>query len=368
MSKIGRKEVIRKIRPQNIVLPVIIGLLLVAYLIKKEFAGESFTELSFNTRSFLFLGLALCCMVFRDLGYMIRIRILTENDLTWKKAFRVIMLWEFTSAISPSTIGGTAVAVVFIHKEGLKVGRSSSVVLLTSFLDELYFVLMFPLLLLLISKERLFMQHSILSDKALYINELFLFAFIGYTIKLIWVILVGYGLFFNPRGLKKLIVKIFSMPILRRWHEQAINAGDDIIKSSMHFKEKNAFFWIKASLATFLSWTSRYLVANAILIAFFAVKEHILIFARQLVMFIMMIISPTPGGSGIAEFLFSRYLSDFVPVSPGNIGATALAIALMWRAVTYYPYLIAGTIIAPGWINKNFFRNRYNKKVKGEES
>lgn len=368
MAKLGKKEVIRRIRPRNIVLPVIIGLLLVAYLIKKEFAGESFTELSFSTNSYIFLGLAICCMIFRDLGYMIRIRILTENDLTWKQAFRVIMLWEFTSAISPSTIGGTAVAVVFIHKEGLKVGRSSSVVLLTSFLDELYFVLMFPLLLLLISGEKLFMQHSILMDKVWYMNELFLFAIIGYSIKLLWVILVGYGLFFNPKGLKRIIVKIFSLPLLRRWHESAVNAGDDIIKSSIHFKEKNAFFWIKASLATFLSWTSRYLVANAILLAFFAVGEHFLIFARQLVMFIMMIISPTPGGSGIAEFLFSRYLSDFVTVSPENIAATALAIALMWRAITYYPYLIFGAIIAPGWVNRKFFRNKDNKKVKNQES
>ena len=363
MAKLQSKEVVRRIRPRNIIVPVIIGLLLVAYLIKKEFSGDSFTELIFTPKSFLFLGIALCCMIFRDLGYMIRIRILTENDLTWKKAFRVIMLWEFTSAISPSTIGGTAVAVVFIHKEGLKVGRASSVVLLTSFLDELYFVLMFPALLLLISGEKLFMQDSILSGKEWYTNELFLFAAIGYTIKLIWVILVGYGLFFNSRGLKALIVKIFRLPFLRRWHTAAVNAGDDIIESSRHFKEKGPFFWIKASLATLLSWSARYFVANAILLAFFEVREHFLIFARQLVMFIMMIISPTPGGSGIAEFLFSRYLSDFVPVSPENIAATALAVALMWRAISYYPYLIAGAIIAPGWINRNFFKKREDQKV-----
>lgn len=367
MTKLERKEVIRRVNPRNIVFPVVIGLLIVAFLIRKEFSGESFTELTFTSRSAIFLGIAACCMIFRDLGYMIRIRILTENDLTWKKAFRVIMLWEFTSAISPSTIGGTAVAVVFIHKEGLNVGHASSVVLLTSFLDELYFVLMFPILILLISGEKLFMQDTILYGRAWYANELFLFALIGYSIKLIWVLLVGYGIFFNPNGLKKLIVKIFKLPLLRRWQDAAIRAGDDIIKSSNHFKEKNAAFWIKAGLSTLLSWSARYWVANALLVAFFEVKEHFLIFARQLVMFIMMIISPTPGGSGIAEFLFSRYLSDFVPVSPENIGATALAIALMWRAISYYPYLIAGAIIAPGWINRNFIGKRSSKKVNKQQ-
>jgi uncharacterized protein (TIRG00374 family) len=363
MAQLEQKEVISRIRPRNIILPIVIGLVIVVYLFRKEFSQESLTQLSFTSKSFLFLGLALCCMIFRDLGYMIRIRILTENDLTWKKAFRVIMLWEFTSAISPSTIGGTAVAVVFLHKEGLSVGRASSVILLTSFLDELYFVIMFPVLLVLISGENLFMQDGILSGKAWYINELFLIAVIGYSIKLVWVILVGYGLFFNPKGIKTLIVKIFRLRILRRWREAAISAGDDIIISSNHIRKKKAAFWIKASLSTFLSWSARYWVANAILVAFFEVREHLLIFARQLVMFIMMIISPTPGGSGIAEFLFSRYLSDFVPVSPENIGATALAIALIWRAISYYPYLIAGAIIAPGWINRNFIISKGDKKV-----
>ncbi len=358
MARLKKKEVIRRIRPRNIILPVAIGLFIVVYLFQKDFSKEALVLLNFSTRTLFFLGLAVGCMIFRDLGYMMRIRVLTENDLNWKQAFRVIMLWEFTSAISPSTIGGTAVAVVFIHKEGVKVGRSSAVVLLTSFLDELYFVIMFPALLMLMGGEKLFMLDGILSDRPWYLNELFLFALAGYTIKLVWVILVGYGIFFNPERLRQLIIKIFKLPILKRWQEAAINAGDDIVKSSKHFQSKKLFFWIKAGLATVLSWSARYFVANAVLLAFFEVREHFLLFARQLVMFIMMILSPTPGGSGIAEVIFSRYLSDFIPVSQDHIASTALAIALIWRLISYYPYLFAGAIIAPGWINKNFIKKR----------
>ncbi|MEE4116876.1 MAG: lysylphosphatidylglycerol synthase transmembrane domain-containing protein [Marinilabiliaceae bacterium] len=358
MARLTRKEVVRRIRPRNIILPVAIGLIIVALLLRREYSQDALSNLSFERKSFFFLLIALGCMICRDLGYMIRIRILTDNDLTWKQAFRVIMLWEFTSSISPSTIGGTAVALVFIHKEGISVGRSSSVVLLTSFLDELYFVIMFPVLFIIIGGNNLFMQEGMLSGRQWFSNELFLIAIIGYIIKLIWVILVGYGLFLNPRGLRSLIIKIFKLPGLKRWHEAAVNAGDDIITSSKHISSKPFHFWIKAGLATFLSWTARYWVANAVLTAFFEVREHFLIFARQLVMFIMMIISPTPGGSGIAELIFSRYLSDFVPVDADHIAATALAIALIWRAISYYPYLIAGIIIAPGWIRKSFITKK----------
>lgn len=353
-----QKDVAKRIRPRRIILPVLIGLVLVLWFIIRKFETETLSVLTFNWRTVFYLGIAVCCMLGRDLGYIIRIRILTDNDLTWRKAFRVIMLWEFTSAISPSTVGGTAVAVVFTHKEGITVGRSAAVVLTTSFLDELYFVVMFPVLLVMLKGDNLFMNDSIMTGRPWFINELFLFAIIGYSIKLIWVLVVGYGIFINPAGLKTLVVRIFRLKFLKKWKEQSINAGDDIIASSHHFRTKGIRFWLKAGFTTFLAWSSRYWVANAILVAFFNVHDHFMIFARQLVMWIMMLISPTPGGSGIAELIFTRYLSDFIPVEPFLIDSTAMAIALMWRAVSYYPYLILGAIIAPGWISRNFISAR----------
>ena len=95
-------------------------------------------------------------MLFRDIGYILRLMILTDGEFTFRKALRVIMLWEFTSAITPSAIGGTSVAILYVNKEGLSVGRSSAVVMATSFLDELYFILMFPLLLFIVKPSTLF--------------------------------------------------------------------------------------------------------------------------------------------------------------------------------------------------------------------
>ena len=163
-------------------------------------------------------------MIGRDLGYMIRIRILTEKDLTWRQAFRVIMLWEFTSAITPSTVGGTAVAVVFIHKEGISVGRSTAVVLATSFLDELYFVIMLPLILLIVGGKILFTT-SLQGTGIAFLNNLIIVAIIGYAIILAWVTFVGYGLFFNPDKIRKTIIYLFRLPFLRRWKDSAVKAG-----------------------------------------------------------------------------------------------------------------------------------------------
>ncbi|NSW95023.1 MAG: flippase-like domain-containing protein, partial [Bacteroidales bacterium] len=173
---------------------------------------------------------------------------------------------------------------------------------------------------------------------------------------LLWVLLVGYGLFVNPVKIKNVILAIFRLPFLNKWKDQAEKAGDDIVESSRELKRQSWIFWLKAFIATFLSWTSRYWVVNALLVAFFTIDKHFLIFARQLVTWIMMIISPTPGGSGFAELILGRYISDALPVDLVHAGSIALAIAIIWRLISYYPYLIIGASIVPGWIQKKFVR------------
>lgn len=283
---------------------------------------------------------------------MARIRSLTDNELTWIQSFRIIMLWEFTSAITPSTVGGTAFAVIFLHKEGISTGRSTSVVLVTSFLDELYFVIMFPLLLIILGGKSLFITSQATGTTLM--NNLVFVAALGYLIILAWVLIVGYGLFFKPEAISNLIINVFRLPVIRRWRPAAIKAGDDIISSSKDLKNKGAGFWWRATYHTFISWTSRYLIVNAILLAFFSIGDHMLIFARQLVLWIIMIVSPSPGGSGFAEVILGSYISDLIPVDAVHARSISLTVAVIWRIITYYPFLIAGVFIVPSWIRRKF--------------
>lgn len=350
MSVEHRKH-LSKIKPSHMVYPISIGLGVVGYMIYKEFNPELLSYLSFNTKSILFLLLALLFMFGRDLGYIIRIRVLSDNKLSWLQAFRVIMLWEFTSAITPSAIGGTSFAIIYVHKEGISVGKSSSIVLLTSFFDELYFIIMFPLLVLLVGKDVLFDIATSSSGISL---GLLTITLIGYSLKLAYTILVFYGLFINPKGLKWLLLKVFRLKFLRKWYGGAVRTGDDIISGSAELKNRQIGFWAKAVASTFLSWSSRYMVVNAIILAFFSMSDHLLLFARQLVMWIMMLIMPTPGGSGFSEYLFQEYLSDFIPVDPAMKLGLAAMLALLWRFITYYPYLAIGAIIFPRWLRAKF--------------
>ncbi|MDE5418497.1 flippase-like domain-containing protein [Labilibaculum sp. DW002] len=347
----SQKKLLDGVRPSRIVYPIIIGFAAVVYLLIKEVDGNTLSLIDFSWYSLFWICIALVMMLIRDLGYMARLRILTDQTFSWRQAFRIIMLWEFTSAITPSAIGGTSVAILYLNKEGLKVGRSSAVVMSTSFLDELYFILMFPLLILFLDIHQLFMITS--PEHSLWLDSLLYFALGGYLVKMVYFIVLTYGLFWNPRGLKWLLLWIFKLPVLRKWKHGANKAGSDIIESSKELRRKPFLFWMKAFMATFWSWTARYWVVNVILLAFmfqgYSITEHIMIFARQLVMWIMMLVSPTPGGSGFSEWVFTKYLGEFLPSA-----GVAASMALLWRLISYYPYLFIGVYILPRWIKKHF--------------
>ena len=131
-----KKSPLGKIKLSNAIYPILIGLGVVGYMLWRDFDPAVFAGISFTWHTAFWLLMAVLFMFGRDLGYMIRIRVLSGDSLNWRQAFRVIMLWEFTSAITPSAVGGTSVAILYVHKEGISVGRSSAILILTSFLDE----------------------------------------------------------------------------------------------------------------------------------------------------------------------------------------------------------------------------------------
>lgn len=311
----------------------------------KETNGMQIKKTELTTGLVWWLFISLLAVIARDIGYMIRIRILTKKQLSWRQAFDSIMLWEFASAVTPSVVGGSGVAIFILNREGLSVGKSTAVVMVTALLDELFYILMVPLLLIFIGTSQLFpvdLQKEIFGIE---LNTQGLF-WAGYGFIVLLTLSISLAIFLFPRALKYLLLQIFRMPILRRWRYKVIQVGDDIITTSKEIKGEKVGYWLKAFLATFLSWTARYWVVNFLILGFGPVSNHVLLYARQLVMWVIMLISPTPGGAGVAELAFDGFLKDFTPIG------FAVALALVWRIFTYYPYLFVGAFILPRWLKK----------------
>jgi glycosyltransferase 2 family protein len=202
--QIDGQELIRKFHPGKIILPVIIGLSVVLYLVISNFDQKAYDQINWTGYTALWIGLALVMMAVRDLAYMYRIKVLSGNLITWRRSFPVIMLWEFASAVTPTMVGGTALAVFILNRENINMGRSIAVVLTTSFLDELFFVLAVPLVFILVGKANLFISlDPTLSADRLPKQEAYTFSS-GSATELFWPIRCWWlmPLFINPRAVK----------------------------------------------------------------------------------------------------------------------------------------------------------------------
>lgn len=331
--------------PGRIAIAILLGLSVATYQVVDSFDIKAFEAVEWTWYSTFWIIIAVIMMAMRDLAYMYRIRVLTDFQISWRNSFDTIMLWEFASAVTPSVVGGSGVAIYIVNKEGITIGRSTAVVMTSAMLDELFYILMVPIIILAAGYYDLF---PIQEDKLFlgYHLDTSIIFLIGYLFIVLLTSIISYAIFFRPRGFKWILLQVFKLPFLRKWRTSAAATGDEIIVTSKELKGKPKRFWIKSFGATFVSWTARYWVVNFIILAFLPVSDHLLVYGRQLVMWVVMLISPTPGGAGVAEIAFSSYLSDFIP-----IGLIA-ALALIWRLISYYPYLFIGAIILPKWIKK----------------
>lgn len=334
-------------------LPILIGVLVTGLLFYREFTPEVLSQLHFTWESGLCLLLAVLFIIGRDFGLTWRFRVLCGfKSLSWWQAFRTNMLCEFTSAVTPSAVGGSSLIVLFLKAEGIPAGKGTAIMISTLFLDELFFVVAYPLFFLLFSADELFGPSSIV------ITSLRTLFFIVYILITAWTAILFMALFSHPEKTRAILIRIFGFRWLKRWQKPAEKLADNLLTSSKEMSSQPLSFWIKAFGITALSWSSRFLVACALFLPFVPLGVQPLVFARQLILWIVMMISPTPGGSGFSEYMFSTYYSDIL-----TTGGIMLIIICCWRIITYYVYLFTGICLLPGWVkNQKFFPPKEDKK------
>lgn len=339
-------NVLKQFNTGKFLLPVAIGLAVAGFMIWRNFDSAAFEKINWTWSSTSWILLALFSVVVRDVAYMIRIRVLTDYDLTWYRSFLVIMLWECSSALAPGIIGGGFFFAIFIlSREGVNTGRSISVITFSSFLDGIFLAVMAPLVYWIAGKNELFSGIQLSSNVG---SGIFYSFWTIYFIILAYKLFVAYALFVNPYFVKRTLSIIFSLPVLKRFRRGVIETGNQLIIASEGLKNKNFNYWFLSLIATFASWTARYSIVNCIIHAFQGdtpLKDFV-VYGKQVVMGILVLVSPTPGGSGVAEFIFNDFLGEFI--QPG----LAPSLAFLWRLISYYPYIIAGAIILPRWVRQ----------------
>jgi uncharacterized protein (TIRG00374 family) len=257
----------------------------------------------------------------------------------------VAILWEFSSAVTPSVIGGGLVAIFLFSKEGLSLGKSLAYVIVNGILDNLFFLLAASYSFVG-GYASFFAMTGELSGT---VKTIF---FTSYAFILTYTVVISSGVFVNPNLLKWILMRTTSMRFLKRWRRSAYQLSKDIMVTSHEFQGKCFSFWFKLLVCTTLTWVVRYAFLNLLIASYAPVSwgEHLAIFCKQIIMWSLMLVPLAPGGSGIAEVSFQAFFEH-------TLGDYTLGLLVLWRACSFYLYLTVGAFFLPKWIRR-VFRNR----------
>lgn len=294
------------------------------------------------------LGIALVVSFLRVWFTAAKFRVLSEKVVSWMGAFRIVLSWDFTSAVTPSTIGGAPMATYAMTKEGLNLGEATAIILYSVLLDQIWFAIAIPILLVSgIFYEVVPPESGMLGEASMLVL---------YVALLSYASLLAYGVLINPSAIKKVVKMVFKLPILNRYQEK-INAEAEHLESyAQQLRKKPASFLLKAFFYSTMSWMARIALPTIVILSLLPAPE-ILSALRSLAMNLTFLVVPTPGGSGGVEGLFVLFqgplffVSDSLISEPVRKSLIGLALFL-WRIISYYLSIGAGAAATVWYINR----------------
>ena len=283
-----------------------------------------------------------------------RFRVLSEDKLSWMASIRIVLSWDFTSSVTPSTIGGAPMATYAMTKEGVKLGKSSAIILYGVLLDQIWFSIAIPILFI----SSFFV--AVLPQNIGWAGEsVVVLIFIGI---LSYASLLAYAVLRNPAALKKVVLAVFKLPVLRKWYGSILRESDNLESYSRELGGKPRSFIAKAFGLTVLTWLSRIWLPTIVVLSLLP-ADVLLSLLRSLAMNLTFLVMPTPGGSGGVEGLFAIFQGPLIE-RKGFIG---LAVFL-WRVISYYITIGLGMMATMWYINQKIVDINQDKSNSKEQS
>lgn len=272
-----------------------------------------------------------------------KIRYLSEKKLSWMASLRVMLSWDFTSSITPSTIGGAPMATYAMTKEGFKLGQSTAIVLYGVLLDQLFFALAIPFLLFM----GLF--YEVVPDNIGMVGNVSMFLL--YAGLLSYAGLMAYGVLKNPAAIKKVVNSLFKLSFLRKWKDKVNEEADNLEAYSHELRKKPKSFLFNAFLLSSMSWLARIALPTIVVLSLLP-ADVLLSVLRSLAMNLAFLIMPTPGGSGGVEGIFAIFQGPLMD-RKAFIGLAVFA----WRIISYYITVGFGMMATTWYINRSMVEN-----------
>ncbi len=281
-----------------------------------------------------FIGAWLVYMIIETVSLNIYFR-MQGYKVPWFRMFRIVLIGNYYSSITPSATGGQPMQVYYLKKSGVPIGISSSVLAVRFF--------MFQLTLLVLGT--LFWLSNIDFVYAQMKGNLWMiyvgFFFNGITVVAVLLLAI------NGRVVKFLVYGIINMLEklrLIRNKDKLLYKTDNALENfdqSVKMIRRDPSQLLIQFLITFVQFFAIFAVTVLIYHSFgLSGTNNVEILTMTSLLFIAASYTPLPGASGAQEGGFVLFFHNVFP--PGTI----FSALLLWRFSTYYTTLLLGFILS----------------------
>ena len=262
-----------------------------------------------------------------------RFRFVSGGRLGLAEGVRGQLAWDFLSNLTPTAVGGGPIAIVYLARDqNIPIGEASAFMLFSMVLDQLFFALSIPLLLVASSFFNVF------PDLAGGWGHWTFFAL--FSGLLLWAALFTYATLFRPYLLRRLAGWLFSFRPLRRFRHRVVREATRFAERAHLMREASVGFYAKSFLLTLGVWAGRILLAVVVIWSVYPALDVGLATLRSAAILLCGLVMPTPSGAGGLEGLYALLLG---PLMPQALMAPTL---LVWRFLGYYVFLALGVYLS----------------------
>lgn len=278
------------------------------------------------------IGLLFTPWILYALRVFIWSKFLKEN-IRYRTLLKIVITSELASSLSPTAIGGAPVKAALLLNYGFSAG-SAGFLLTYGVIEDIIFYTTGILL-------ATFFSIGVMAEVGQAMQGL-IYEHVP-TILIIVSVLGLYFYFLNknkipdrfrlwtylPISLKTRIIKI-KIKIRGSWADLKLN-----FKRALKSGKK---VMLTSLIILFLQWMAKFSVLLIVLHAFGITFEPIQVYLRQWVVYVTMLIVPTPGAAGGAEASFLLIFGKSIP------SELSFLIVSIWRLFTYYFVLLSAVI------------------------
>lgn len=332
-SSNGRRTMVR-----NIALSVLLSFITFAVVIYFTYERGALRSVAQSLHPF-YLVLAGITVAGRIAVGGFRLRYISHKTIQYKTAVRGQLAWEFFSSVTPSVIGGGPLAAVYISKnQNIPVGVATACLLYAMFLDQLFFALSVPLILLSTYYFDAFPQS---------IGTVGAASFAAYFVGLmLWVIIFGYLTLARPDLLARVTQRLFRFRWLRKFRKKVDVELKELQHRAKIIRNQRWTFFANGFLLTLITWAARFLLLIFIIFSVFPQVDVLMVIIRNAMMTLGALVLPTPGGSGGVEGLYAIFIGSLIPKAA--VAPTLIA----WRILGYYVVIFLGAYVTLNQVQK----------------